>query len=334
MGPVVRVLTRTVRWRLALIGAGLAASVGVVGCSLFPTDASPPPTDSTVRIDTRWVVGEAAAAVGPDGLFNFDSPLPPVEGELSRDEAVELARGAIRHLAVSLGGGREAIIQEHGAPIDFHELSPCPRRVIPVFSNLSDPGLAVPEYVRTPLGPYYLIEFCTAQLRPAVVIWLYVRTPVRVGPDGRLVYPNPSGNAFVPTGIPLKPLADLTPEYGARLVFQRVGIPITAVPEVDGCQLIIAICLGVTGRHWKFVLQRPVRVRLGSGTILETSVLYTQAGFGALDTGTVYVAAEQQPKPAWRSWTISATPDKPFSRDSVLLHVVRPLRLERFELLP
>ena len=71
MGPVVRVLTRTVRWRLALIGAGLAASVGVVGCSLFPTDASPPPTDSTVRIDTRWVVGEAAAAVGLSKWFLY-----------------------------------------------------------------------------------------------------------------------------------------------------------------------------------------------------------------------------------------------------------------------
>jgi hypothetical protein len=311
---------------VALMATALACS-----CSANTTG---PDDAGYVRIEREWVSGIAAAAVGLDGRFNFDAPLLPRAGELSREASLTLAQAAVRHIGMSVGGGREYIeVEEHGAPIDWERLAPCGRRTIPIATVLDDPGQTVPRYIRTALGPEYRFEFCDSAHRPTIAVRIYVRTEAQVGQDGRIEFPVPLGDEFVVSGIPIRPLADLTPEYSARLVFSRLGVPIEAVPELDGCVIVIPLCTGMQGRHWKHVVARPVRVRRASGVVEALTEFFTQAGFGDLQPDEVYIAAGSQPPPTWHAFTV-IEPGNVDRQDSVLLRVVRPLRLERFQLMP
>src|ERR1043166_6837646 len=157
----------------------LMLAVGLAACY-----ASEPSGGGYVRVTSEWVTGAAAAALGPDGRFDFPDPLPPEPGELSREESLALARAYIRTVPFLVGNLRSSIEEEHGAPIDWAHLAPGGRRIVPYFTNLSDPGAAVPAFVRTAFGPSYLIEFCSASGVPSVEVEVRVRTLARVGPDG------------------------------------------------------------------------------------------------------------------------------------------------------
>lgn len=309
----------------------LATTVFGSSCS---ADTTGPDGATYVRVERAWVTGIAAIAVGLDGRFNFEIPLTPREGELSREASLTLAEAAVRHVGMGIGGGREYIeIHERGAPIEWERLTPCGRRTIPIATVLDDPGQEVPRYVRTSLGPEYRFEFCDSDHRPTVAVRIFVRTEAYVGQDGKIQFPVPLGDEFVVSGIPIRPLVDLTPEYSTLLVYSRLGIPIQALPELDGCVLVLRICAGMQGRHWKQLVARPVRVRLASGAVRETTEFFTQAGFGDLQPGVVYVAAESQPPATWHPFTVfeQGRPDRP---DSTLLRIIRPFRLETFELMP
>lgn len=301
-----------------------------LGCADEPTS----PSDRFFAIvEPSWVVGAAAMGLGSDGRFDYVDPLPAVPGELSRDGAGELAAAAVRFVAGSVGGGREYVEQEHGALIDWARLVPCGRRVIPVWTNLSDPGESVPQYARTALGPEYQFEFCSPQGWPAVQSRVYVRSLARVRADGGIDFPEPNGDNFLVSGIPARPTVDLSPEYAVGLVFRRLGIRVAEIPEADGCLLSIPVCHPVIGRHWKMRLETRLRVRRASGQMFETDEVFTQAGYGSLQPGVVYIAAEPQPLSAWhffeRRDSLGVT-----SLDSVLVSIVRPIRLELFDLIP
>lgn len=308
---------------------GLIAALALGSCA---QEGTGPSLGRTVRVDPTWVVGAAANAIGPDGLFNFDYSLPPAGDEMSRDEALQFAWAAVRHVATAVGNARKYIEdEEHGGPIAWTELAPCGRRIFPVFTNLADPGQVVPHYVRTPLGAAYDVEFCSLSGVRTVHALVLVRTLASIRADGSIDFPQPGGTEFLVSGIPLRPLTDLTPEYAARIVSEKLGIRISEVPELDGCMFVFRICAGLNGRHWRFRLERAVRVRLSSGVILESDLVYTQAGFGALAQNQLYVASPSQPSAAWEPFVLS-NPGQPFVQDSVLVSVARPLKLERFEL--
>ena len=130
-----------------------------------------------------------------------------------------LSAGVVRRLATAAGNAAEYVSQEHGAPIDFNRLSHCNRRVIPIYGNLSDAGDSVPNYMRTLFGPSYHVEFCTPSGVRAVRIRAFARTLTTLGLGGELVFPGPVHTTdLIPFGIPLHPLADLSPEFAVRLV--------------------------------------------------------------------------------------------------------------------
>lgn len=193
-------------------------------------------------MQTAWVVGLAKADLGADGRFNLASPLPNVAGELSRDQSLQLANAAVAFVGRAVGGLREAIESDHGGPINWAILTPCGRRITPVFSNLEDPGATVPAYVRTPTGPSYYVEYCEGPGARAVEVQVFARTLARVLPDGSIQFPVPSGTEFVVLGIPLHQPIDRSPELAVELVFHRLGERIASVPEQDGCTIVVPVC--------------------------------------------------------------------------------------------
>ena len=161
-----------------------------LGCAGEPTS---PSAHFFATVEPSWVVGAGATELGPDGRFDYRDPLPPVLGELSREGAAELASAAVRFVGGSVGGGKAYVEQEHGAPIDWARLVPCGRRVIPVRTNLSDPGESVPHYARTALGPEYQFEFCSPQGWPTVQSRVYTRSLARVRAAGGIAFPERGG---------------------------------------------------------------------------------------------------------------------------------------------
>lgn len=299
------------------------------GCSSTEPSA---PLRPYAKAEPSMLTGVALAALGPDGRFNFDQPLPPEPDELSRSASEVFAQAAIKFMSIAVGGGREAVEEEFGQPIDFTTLKSCSRRVIPLWANFSDPAPLV--LLRNPLGPSYLVEFCTPEGERAVSVQVLIRTKAKVNSSGLIDFPPESGDQFWIRGIRSTEFVDLTPEYGARLVFQRTHVPINAVPELDGCISWINICQGINGWHWRFRLATPLHVHLlTTDTVLQTQYVYTQAGFGALDRNEVYVASPNQPSPVSVIYT-KGLPTMPDLLDTVPLTVLRPIVLERFEIVP
>jgi hypothetical protein len=305
---------------------------GAAGWCLGACASTGPSDAGYVQVESAWVVGLAKADVAADGRFTLASPLPQVAGELSRDESLQLANAVVVFVGSAVGGVRAAIESDHGGPINWAHLAPCGRRITPAFSNLEDPSASVPAYVRTPAGPSYYVEYCDGPGLRAVEVQVFVRTLARVLPDGSIQFPVPSGTEFVVLGIPLHQPIDLSPELAVRLVFQRLGERIAYVPEQDGCTTVVPVCFGVNGRHWKVRVEHPIQVRLASGATIVTDEFFTQAGFGNLSPGTVYVAAEIQPAPAWLRYTVFQ-PGQSDRIDSVLQRIVRPVRMEEFQVL-
>lgn len=130
----------------------------LLGLATLACSTSAPSNDLRVRVDPRWVSGEAAKAVGADGFFAFPPP-PPGVGELPRGSLTALADAAIAFVGGSVGGLREQIEINHGAPIDFGSLRRC-GRVLRRATNFADPGQSTPHYVRTPLGPSDFVDYC------------------------------------------------------------------------------------------------------------------------------------------------------------------------------
>ena len=309
--------------RVFILGSILAAGCG------GPTE---PGGSKALQVDMAWVTGAAAAAVGSDGLFRFESPAPNATGELVRDSVLALADAAVRFLGGSVGGAWGQVESEHGAPIDYRAVRRC-RRVVRRLAMFLDPGSDTPHYIRTPLGPSEQIDYCDTDGWPVLGVEVFVWTKARALGDGTIAFPTPLGTEFTVRGHPIRPTVDLSPEYAVQKIFSVIGLRIAQIPEMDGCLSPLVPCIGRIGLHWVITLERKVRVKLvESDRTMETDRFAVQSGYGSLEPGGVYVLSPVQPPATWQ----------PFDRvgeggvttpDSVLLALVRPLALEHFTIL-
>jgi hypothetical protein len=270
---------RVVMLRLA-VGALLLAGCGEPGI-----------TDLTEPQDIRpYVTGAAADNLGPDGLFTYPAPAAPSsEPIISAERARELAVS----FALSYGPVlEEEWQQQHGRSFDYRNLEADPRVLFQ-----TTPYDLFPEgfhgAFRRMFGPYYLVRLGSGgRHRMSVAVSAY-NTNVAIYPDGRLQRPMESGSDFFERGLPFDStrrdvMAPLWPEAAAAHVARLTGVRVSEVPEF----VRMVWNWGPLGGGWKLTLERPVLVRILSGSrTVEVRELYLGREGGRL----LFIPAAEQP---------------------------------------
>jgi hypothetical protein len=248
-------------------------------------------TEPTEPVDIRpYVTGAAAANLGADGLFTYPAPVAPsTEPIISAERARELALS----FALSFGPALERYWQqEHGRSFDFTKLKPEAR----VFYQSTQYGLFPDGFhgaFRRMFGPFYLVRLSSdGRTRMSVAVSAY-NSNVAIYPDGRLDLPMESGGDFFANGFPVDSarrdvMAPLWPEAAVAHVAGLTGVRVSEVPEF----VRMVWNWGPLGGGWKLTLERPVLVRILSGSrTVEVRELYLGREGGRL----LFIPAAEQP---------------------------------------
>jgi hypothetical protein len=322
-------------WRFILLLLSMLAP----GCG----DSTGPSQRGDVAVAPERVTGTAAQALDANRHFVF-SPLPAVEGEMSREEAVAVANAFFASLLNSVGNLKAALEEQHGRRIDFASLTMC-GQVIPIAAPfLPTPIRPEAQYARNWIAGRYAFEFCQPNGVRTVGLEASAAAGVTIAADGTLRYPDPPiifGNEFLAFGIPrslrLIPgswthgLWALSPEAAVQALYSRVHTPIQTVPQATGCLWWLEPCVAHMARHWRLETAEPVAIRRqGAAEDELAQVFYVQVGLGAPGAkmpGGVYVPSREQPPPAIE---VVDFMQQHTVIDSVLLTLAAPLAMDSF----
>lgn len=176
------------------------------------------------------VTGAAAVALSADGLFpEADTASQTKYPELNRVQANRLAVAWVNQFALL---HRSFLTRTRGGSIDFSKLAPCGRSLY-AESPFLPPGEDWPVTARRLYGPWWLITLC-ADGRPEVSLAISAWATDLTIVDGRIVFPQSSGNEFVAIGIPVASQGEfpMSPESAVTLVARATGRKVGIVPRL------------------------------------------------------------------------------------------------------
>ena len=278
-------------WKHSPLAVGciwLPAMVGIVGCADTPTRAAPADL-SSVR---SHVVGQAALAIGSDGLFAQEALGAAGPSEISLERGRQLAVVFLKTFGPQF---LNMMQNDHEGPIDLSALKPCGRAFLAVTPYEPLPP-ATPGWVQRIHGSWWLVSFCGAQEdREVSVAVSALAARMDVDESGRLVYPpDDQSEFFLVLGIP-RSLGELPqePEHAAVAAATASGKSINAVPRFIAPPGVNFPQVG----HWENVLDGAARVPVESHGVTASrsaSTIYNGVETFA-DPPFSYAASEVQP---------------------------------------
>lgn len=260
-----------------------------------------------------WTVGNAAAALGPDGRFRLPDPRqdPARLQIVSPERALELALSwkAERFQGISRGGVIEGL---HGAPINWDEIRTADHRPILFQEAVYEPlPEDTPFFLQVAMGPEYVIPLYQNSTQAAVLSANAHGSHLSIDEGGQISRDTYMGVEFTLQVLPRNAEAGLppSPERAAVSVASAVGVPVTEVPRLIRPPSPRSAALA----SWEVVLAEEVEVAILGST-------------GRTLTDTVFVSSEVH-APGWRGGAYSARmtfnvahPDQP-RQDTILIDV-------------
>lgn len=250
--------------------------VVLTGCGDSPT--GPPPA---TRVLPEWVIGEAAAALGPDGRFRLPTPAPR---SMSRAHAESLAIAISRFYGnPDLQGNARAYLEDaHGGPIDFLHLRSCGR--VHYLSTVTTVP-AAPDYVVRYVAPQWVFPLCDTRGTPSLILEIPdAPAAISIATNGHLTFAPVSGNDWVPQGIPpgVEEGLALSPEQAVAFAVSASGRRVTRVPQM---LMRFSVVRGVaTCAVWRTELDAPVTLYGGSsGRAITTTEVFLYHGPACLN---------------------------------------------------
>ena len=305
----------------------LAAALSGIACGSDLT--GPRSRAPSVVVRAEWVTGMAAAALDSSGSFVY----PPAPfAYISPSRADSVARAVVSFLIEIFGpvdaGGIYA--SDRGGPVHFSSLRTCERQVY--VHNATGPLPAeVDSGIRRFVGSQYVRAMCNAAGEAELSI------EVGDGPSSLTILANEfmgpvSGGGewhdFALRPTPLDRGLPVSAELAVAVVAQATGVRITMPPEAlqayTGGRIMArlpALCM-----MWHLAMERPVRVRGVSGTLMRSDLYVRRTGACGLGPLAIWVATDSQPS------TVSV-PLRPFTGgaampDSVALPIRFPILFE------
>lgn len=308
----------------------LLLGVLVAACD---NDLGPSAVDD--RVDPHWVTGAALSHLTSDGQLDYSHIEAEFPFEIDRGTAERL--GAVYVQTISSFIGAEAIIdyveEAHGAPIDFGSLVLC-RRTLFMRSPYEPVTAEAHGSLLNVTGGEWLMLFCDKNQIPAVIQQVAARTRATVAANGRIVFPQNSGNDFFISGYALSSAIRVltSPETAVRLVYEKTHTRISQLPSILGdIYSMRSPYAGRLGALWIIETEHPVRV-VRQGETVSQSRFYVVFGYSTLPLD-VYVDGKTSAPPFWESTHLvdGAGHERP---DSVLIVPRFPLTVASFTLAP
>jgi hypothetical protein len=290
------------------------------------------------RVNPAWVTGDAAAALdSTTGLFRL---MLPSGRHLAIATADTLAAAVVRFFADPnlVGNGRQSLVDDRGAPIDFDHLHLC-RRLTYSESPIGELPAAAPGWTRRANASAWAMPFCgtdeTAQLSIGIPDAPTDLTVV----DGHLVFRAIGGGAnFLSAGIPTRYPSGLPlpPETAVKSVFERTAARTIAVPTAYNQPVSDLLQMPLCA-SWRLHLERAVAVynRVARDTQFVADLFVGHAAACYADSVAFFIPAPIQPTTFVVRFSKDTTgASGPFSAlDSVAAPLVGPTRFERVDVL-
>lgn len=267
------------RWNIRVVVLGGIALVA--GCT---SDGRP----SAPTLDRAFLTGAAAAALRSDGKFAMPDSVVNPPGQITRAQAVTIARRYVKDVGPSLIGPWSTVF---GSPLALAELAACKS---PLYAATPYTAIVgdVSDAVAKELGPHWIVPICTSGGRIAVVLSFSARATTLVVPADA----NPQYELADMLSVGIPEDADVSwyePESAAALAFARTGVRVTEVPTLvmnprPEAPLLV---------RWKVPLEAPVTV-VGKKSGASRSRTAVLAGFGVVfrESGLLDVAPDTAPR--------------------------------------
>lgn len=208
------------------------------------------------------MVGEAATALTPAGLFTDVGPPPERAGEMiSREVAREQAMAYVRAYAQFLEAAWE---RESGRDIHVPSLQADPRVYFVETPYGRFPEGPFHPAFRKGFGPEYLVTLTDGR-KPVLLVGVSAfNTDVAIDERGLVVLPATGGNEFTTFAVPVdtQRYVPLSPEHAVERVARGTGARVTRVPEPVQMSAFHHVAVSV----WRLPLDREVRVRPVDGS--------------------------------------------------------------------
>ncbi len=265
----------------------------LIGCG--SREPSRPPGDGSIA---DYVVGPAAEGLDDNGRFRRLYPVATAEGEISPSEAIRQAEAWVTQFAP---WHSRRLQEKHGRQFKVEELRSCGD---PVYAHSSfralDPGIDV--VYRRPWSSWWIVALCDGAVPRVSLAVSAFNTDVQVI-DGKLQFPQFSGNEFRSMGIPpgWGAAVSLSPEQAVRMAATLTGRRIDRIPV-----LIAPSPRSGSGTphyaRWRIHLETPANVtRRRGGRQEQTSTVFLglePAGSRSIDAvleKEVMIPADSQP---------------------------------------
>lgn len=198
-------------------------TVAAVGTTLACRDGDPTgPNLSGVQRSS--VTGEAASAIGSDGLFIMTHRTS--RGEINEADAVRLAAAFWHDNARFL---LSVVERDRGSTI-ADELRPCPRAFYARSAYDAVPANA-PAAFRKVVGSHWIVGMCEGSAQQVAIAVSVAATDAVVG-SGEVRLHHPGNANFFVMGVPVGAQIPMTPESIADFTAKRTSMRLSMVPEL------------------------------------------------------------------------------------------------------
>lgn len=293
---------RRLRRQLYLSAVASAALAPLAACSDSGTRSLPTVPEALAAPSAALaasVSAQAAAALDASGRFQLPDPTVASGSEVTRLQAVALARAYVKTHGPSLGGLLEL---QRGARVAVDKLRDCGRPVYAASPFEASPVNA-PGFVRRALGSWWIVPFCEAEEQPAALIAVSAHNigNLTIGSDGKLLNTNvqDGGTDILFQGVVVnetEPLV-ITPERAARYAADASGRRVAFVPDLISPSFREGDPFAA---HWHLKLESPARVRGAQSGAREVTDVF--AGTPRVGKTPVAVPALQQPADVTIDW--------------------------------
>lgn len=248
--------------RLLVAAAGLTSLTACDQQIASVSDrAGPPPNIAP------YVVPDLAAELNAKGQFVLPAPPPAAFPQINAERARELAIVFVRTFGPNF---RPTWEREHGAPIDFDQLTADSR----VFYGAS-PYRPLPAHIHPGIrmyhGPYYFVTLKAGAIPVlSVAVSAYTKSWVE---NGRMRFPVEYGGDMLVWSVSADegPELPVSPERAVQIVGSTTSARADAIPEL----ILPSVRYFPQYARWKVTLDRPVQARgKATGRVFATREVY------------------------------------------------------------